>query len=191
MKRLSVVALLGLTVLLSSGSAHAAPKPRGIGSALRALGGSIVIPPEWEGRWTTADSTYDCTAGFTSYSVDEDTICGGQVFSEEANGVQMNCSGTADATTMHATCTGSSEIFPDCQINFSTVIDVVRTGTTYRAVTTINITYTGTGVGCDFIPPSCTRIVTYGTRVDDPPVGFCEVTPIRRTTWGQLKTHYR
>jgi hypothetical protein len=192
MKRLTVIALLGFTFVFAFGSAHAGPSTRGFGAGLRVVGGSLIIPAEWDGIWTTADSTYDCTAGFTAYSVDEDTICGGQTYSEAPpdTSVELTCTGTANATTMHATCNGSSMFFPDCQANYEIVVDVVRTGETYRSVTTINITFSGTGVGCSFIPTRCTRIVTYGTRTASAPPSFC-TTSVKRSTWGELKAHYR
>ena len=69
-------------------------------------------------------------------------------------------------------------------------IDVVRTNDTYRSVATVNTSYSGTGTGCDLLPPSCTRTVSYGTRTGPAQTAYCE-TPARQTTWGRLKVTYR
>ena len=59
-----------------------------------------------------------------------------------------------------------------------------------RSVATSNQTYTGTGKGCDLIPDGCSRNVSEGTREGAAPIAYC-TTPIRRSTWGRLKTIYR
>src|SRR5437773_4796146 len=82
MKRLFDICLVSLFVALSFGSSYARPSTHGFGAALRAMDGPITVPPEWDGIWTTADSTYDCTAGFTEYSTGKDTICGGRAYSQ-------------------------------------------------------------------------------------------------------------
>ena len=69
-------------------------------------------------------------------------------------------------------------------------IDRIRTGDTYRSVTVTNVTYSGTGLGCDLVPPSCTKVVSYGTRTGPAPAEYC-LTPVKRATWGQLKVAYR
>ena len=191
MKRLAVICLVSLFVALSFGSAYARPSTHGFGAALRAMDGPITVPPEWDGIWTTADSTYDCTAGFTEYSTGKDTICGGRAYSQAPPGpVTFTCNGTSDATSIHVTCSGSSEIFPDCQATYVIQTDVTRTGETYRSVTTIDVTYSGTGEGCSLLPSSCTRDVTYGTRTGPAPLDFC-LTSVKRSSWGQLKILYR
>jgi len=192
MKKLSVVFLLLLAAMLLSGSAQAAPTGYNFGRALRIMSGSFTVPPEWDGIWSTQDSTYDCTTGPTGTSSGLDTLCAGQVFDENSpdGSLTFTCTGTADATTVHATCSGSSTVLPDCQAIFDIQIDVIRSSESYRSVSTTTVTYSGTGTGCSLLPGSCTRIVTYGTRTGPAPSVYC-LTPVKGTTWGRLKMLYR
>ena len=182
-----VIALLLSASLLPAGPAHANPGAYDF-SLARSLLSEIKVPPEWDGVWTTEDSLYDCTTGFKSFFSSADTLCSGQVY----NGGSLNftCSGTADATSFHATCSGSEPVFTDCLLTFDIQIDGTRTGDSYRSVTVTNSSYSGTGTGCDLLPPNCTRSVTYGTRTGAAPSAYC-LTPVSQTTWGQIKVKYR
>jgi len=191
MNRLAVGYLLLLTTLLAFGPSHADPAAPRDGNAFRLLAGSITVPSDWDGIWTTQDSVYDCTTGPMSTSSSVDTICSGQSFNGgSSGGSPFTCTGTADATTIHATCTGSSAAGTDCQADYNIQMDVTRTNTTYKSVSTINVTYSGTGLGCDLYPPMCLRVVSYGTRTGPAPTAYCN-TAVMRPTWGRLKTLYR
>jgi len=159
---------------------------------VRALGGTIVVPPEWDGVWDLTDSTYDCNDVPMGVSTDRDTICGGQVYDSGGDGgpYALDCTGTVTATTLDITCTGSGEVFPDCNAVIDMHITGTRTGDNSRTVIIINTTYSGTAKGCDLLPPNCTQLVTIGTRIGPAPSDFC-TTPARTTTWGKLKTLYR
>jgi hypothetical protein len=89
------------------------------------------------------------------------------------------------------TCDGYIVPFPDCSTNIHIQNDVVRTNSSYRSVTTVSTSSTGTALGCNLIPPSCTRTVSYGTRTGPAPSEFCILTGVRRATWGRLKMMYR
>ena len=97
-----------------------------------------------------------------------DTLCSGQVFTENAPGspLAIVCNGTADATTFHATCSGSDTVFTDCLVTFDIQVDGVRTGESYRSVTTTNTSYSGTGTGCDLLPATCTRRAAGSSNVE-------------------------
>ncbi|MGH3055515.1 MAG: hypothetical protein ACRDL7_11120, partial [Gaiellaceae bacterium] len=101
-----------------------------------------------------------------------------------------DCTGSATATTLDQTCTGSSEVFPNCTANFTIVTHATRTGTTYHRVSTVDLSYAGTAVGCDLVPPSCTQYDSWGTYFSPSPAGYC-ATEVRRFSWGALKTIYR
>ena len=191
MRRRILVLLVLLAPSLSSVPARAEPAQFNFMGALRIAGSSVTVPLEWDGVWATSDSVYDCTTGFRSTSPGSDTLCAGQVFSQNVPGspISFDCSGTADATTYHVTCSGSADVL-GCQVTYDIQTDGTRTGTTYRSVTTSTTTYSGTGVGCNLIPSTCTRIVSYGTRTGPAPTTFCS-TPVRNTTWGRLKVIYR
>ena len=191
MTRIAFVLLLSAS-LLRAGAAHAAPRAYDFSQALRLMSGSVTVPPEWDGVWTTQDSVYDCTTGFKQFVSGVDTLCSGQVFTENAPGspLAIVCNGTADATTFHATCSGSDTVFTDCLVTFDIQVDGVRTGESYRSVTTTNTSYSGTGTGCDLLPATCTRRVIYGARTGPAPAAYC-TTPANRTTWGQIKVLYR
>jgi hypothetical protein len=181
-----------LATTLAAGSAHAAPALPKLGGFLRLAGGSIVIPPEWDGIWATVDSSSDCVGGPVTVEASEDTICGGAVYSMDPGegGVEFTCSGTADATTMDITCTGGQDLFPDCHMTVTVHIVGTRTDETYHSVSTLETSTSGTAKGCDLFPSSCQRTATDGTRTAQTPPGYC-TTPARRSTWGSVKAHYR
>jgi hypothetical protein len=190
--RLAFVVLLLSASMMPSGPARAGTAAYNFGRVLRVADASVVVPPEWDGLWATQDSVYDCTTGFKSFSSGVDTLCAGQVYTQDpgSSPVTLTCTGTADATSFHATCSGSAEVFADCQLLMEVQTDATRTGDSYRSVTTISTTYSGTGLGCDLLPATCTRVVSYGTRTGPAPVDYC-LTPAKRTSWGQLKVSYR
>jgi hypothetical protein len=182
MRRLALTLVLPASLLLI-GSVDASPIPERLARMARA---SVIIPSEWDGTWTTLDTIYTCQGVFQSTSTDADTLCGGKDYSEGPN--SLVCTGTADATTLDVTCTGSEPVITDCDANYSIVIHGTRTASTYFTVTTINITYSGTG--CGPIPPTCVQINTHGTRTGPAPTEYC-ATSTRRTTWGEIKALYR
>ncbi|MCC6350038.1 MAG: hypothetical protein IT347_10670 [Candidatus Eisenbacteria bacterium] len=152
---------------------------------------SITIPPEWGGIWDVTDSTYDCLGNFQSVDTEPDTLCPGtQVIGDDENPVVWDCSGTADANSVNVTCTGSSELMPDCVANYTYTISGTRSSDSYFVVTTISITYSGTAKGCDMIPPYCSQNNSHGIRTAPTPVSYCQ-TPVRPGTWGELKVRYR
>ena len=87
-------------------------------------------------------------------------------------------------------CTGTNELFPDCQLTMTFETHSTRSGDSFRAVTKTTTTYSGTGVGCDYFQDDCKIDVTEGTRTGPAPPAYC-ATPTRRTSWGQLKILYR
>ena len=188
MTRFAIAVLLS-AALLPTGTARAGPVASDFWDGLRLAGQSIVVPPEWDGIWTTEDSVYDCVTGFKTFDAGKDTLCSGQVYAQ-GGPLSLVCNGTADATTFHATCTGSEMVFPDCMLLVDIQIDATRTADSYRAVTVTNTSYSGTGTGCSLLPPTCTRSVTYGTRTSGAPADYC-ATPVKQTTWGRLKAAYR
>jgi hypothetical protein len=192
MRRFVLLFLLLSATLLPAGSALASGVPLDFGRPFKLLGTLDNVPAEWAGVWTTQDSIYDCTTGFMSSSSGADTLCTGQALTQSVpnSPIVFTCTGTSDATTYHLECNGSVEFFPDCQTVMQIVTDGTRTSESYRTVSTITTTYSGTATGCDLIPGSCLRIVAYGTRTGPAPADYC-TTPAKRTTWGQLKVSYR
>lgn len=189
MNRVVFVSVLVLSLSLARGSSAAAPHAAGLVSALRAMGGPVTVPPEWQGIWTVQDSVYDCMGNPMSTSTGADTLCTGDTYDQNPGGVQYNCSTTINAGTVHWTCNASIEIFTDCKASYAVQGDGTRTGDSYVFVSTSNVTYTGTGFGCNLVPQSCTRIVSRGTRTDASPTAC--LTPAQTTTWGRLKVIYR
>ena len=155
-------------------------------------GGQVTIPPEWDGIWAYADSSYDCIGNFTDESAGDDTLCAGAVVYQPEDQVPTNftCSGSANATTVDVTCTGSEEVVPDCTFNVSFTLHAIRTGTTFYAVSTTSATYDGTGLGCDFLPDFCDQTNTRATRTGPAPPAYC-ATPVLPASWGELKIRYR
>ena len=182
MRRLALTLVLPASMLLI-GSVHASSVPERIARMARA---SVIVPSEWDGVWTTLDTIYTCQGAFQSTSSDADTLCGGKDYDAGPN--NLVCTGSADATTMDATCTGTEPFITDCDASYSIVTHGTRTADTYFLVTTIDITYVGTG--CGPLPPTCVQINTHGTRSGPAPTAYC-ATPTKRTTWGEVKALYR
>jgi hypothetical protein len=192
MSRLIFASLLLLAALLPSGAARAEPGAFGSPNAFRLMAGSITVPPEWDGVWTSTDSTYNCLGASLGVSTVTDTLCAGQVISQDGTGLPVifTCTGTADANSIHQNCTGSMQISADCQVEYQIQIDGTRSGTTFRSVTVSQVTYTGTGLECTLLPGSCRRVVSYATRSGPAPLDYC-VTPVKGASWGRLKMLYR
>lgn len=172
----------------------AAPAGAGIRLSARGPGGVLAgdtIPPEWAGIWTFTDSTYDCGGELLSTDSGTDTLCSGKpVLVDDASPYQLSCTGSTTATTADVTCTYTGEIFPDCTVTLSVEFHAVRTSNSYVATGTTSQQYAGTGKGCDFLTDSCTRTVTYGTRIAGEPTAYC-ATPVLPATWGSVKSRYR
>jgi len=194
MSRLLLLLMVAAALLGAATTAAAAPRALRYAEALRAAGGSVTIPPEWDGIWASEDSVYDCEGAFQSVESYFDTLCAGQVYAyadEPFGGMfTITCSGTATATTAHVTCSASGEVMTDCLFTFDNEFDAIRTGDTFVAVSITNMGYSGTAEGCNLIPGSCTRIVTRATRISPAPTDYC-LTPTRSATWGELRVRYR
>jgi hypothetical protein len=158
----------------------------------RMVKATVVIPVEWDGVYTTLDSTYDCNGVFQNTSTATDTICGGKDYSPNQGGspVQFNCTGSANATSFDMTCTASFDVVPNCTAHFDVATHGTLSGGMYFTVTVVNVTFTGTDPLCAFETPSCNQYNSHGTRTGPAPAGYC-ATPTRRTSWGQVKTIYR
>jgi hypothetical protein len=180
------IALLAIALcLFGSGSAQAA-QSISIEGMFKAFSTSIPIPAEWEGIWSAQDSTYTCSPmTLQVVTTEQDTLCSGQVLTfPEVVGFTIDCSGTADGTTVHYTCTGGGELFPGCTETINVTTDVTRTGDSFYSVTTLSVTYTG----CP-IADHCTISHTHGTRIGNG-VAECAV-PAKPGTWGRVKATYR
>lgn len=186
MTRLALTFLLPASMLLI-GSAEASSVPETIAKLAKA---SVVAPPEWDGFWATIDSVYTCAGVFQSTSIGADTICGGKDYSSRppGTGIELQCTGNADATTIDVTCTGSGPVFADCDADYTVVIHGTRTADTYFIVNTVNITFVGTG--CLGVPPQCIQVNSHGTREGQAPPDFC-ATPTKKSSWGEIKVLYR
>lgn len=187
---LLTLVLLGAAFL--SGPANADVSPGRLREILKQARASITVPPEWDGIWTTADSVYSCAGDLQETDVSVDTLCAGAEYLPEDPGtqIQFNCTGSADATTYTLSCTGSSEVFENCTATYTLTAHGTRTGDTYFDVTTLEITYSGSGTGCEFLQGICTQTNTHGTRSGPAPAQYCS-TPARSTTWGRVKQQYR
>ncbi len=194
MRRVLLLCLTSLTLFAAfTTPASAGPRAKRWTQILRSAGGSITVPPEWDGIWASEDSVYTCEGAFQGIDSYLDTLCAGQVFGNQESGdpgITFNCTGSATSTTVSITCTGSSEVVPDCTVTISSNSEATRTGDTYVATSLSSFNYAGTAIGCDLIPDDCQRTVTYATRLGPAPIEYC-VTPTRASTWGQIKVRYK
>jgi hypothetical protein len=147
-------------------------------------------PSEWEGIWTTLDSTYiNCEISFTPPSPGADTICAGARFEQPSDpGFNVTCSGNADATTFSMHCTGTADLEGGCTGTVDITIEGTRTGSTFKRTSVMNFTPTAPSAECIAI---CIRTVSYGTRTGPAPMDYCTTTPVKPSSWGRLKILYR
>ena len=190
-KAFLLVALFASTML--PGIASGEPMNAGLKRHLATTRASatIVVPVEWGGIWSVTDSTYDCAGVLQSVESTSDTLCPGEqtVDPQQFPGT-FDCTGSADATNIDVTCSGTSELFPDCSSTFSSSLRGTRTGENYFVVSTVEVTYSGTAEGCDLVPGYCLQVNSHATRTAPTPTEYCQ-TPVRPTTWGNLKVRYR
>lgn len=190
-KTMPLVLLLSAVMFPAAASAQSTTTGLKHQLVITRAGVTIVVPPEWGGIWTVTDSTYDCEGALQNVEASEDTLCPGEpAFDPQQSPYPIDCTGSADATNIDVTCTGSAELFPDCQANFTSTLRGTRTGESYFVVSTTEITYSGSGTGCEFVPPFCMQINSHATRTGPAPVAYCQ-TPARPTSWGTLKVRYR
>ena len=182
-----VTALLFCVLGLGARTAHTAPLPAAALVHPIGMSGGITIPVEWSGVWTVVDSSYDCPNVFKSTSTSSDTLCTGHTYEGDPTYV---CTGSATATTFTQTCDGTFNVAQDCDAVFHLESHGTRSGESYFTVSTITVSYSGTGKGCDLFPPSCTQYNSHGTRTDPEPTERC-ASPVRPSTWGQVKVLYR
>jgi len=175
-------------LVLQAGPALAQPTPD-IKEILRALGPATTVPPEWDGIWETTDSIFTCTGGLEDVSTGADTLCA-RAEIPPPMGINYDCTGTADATTVHLTCTIQYDPYPNCHANSLAEVDGTRTGDIYYFIAISNTTFSGSGFGCRMLPPQCSIIHIRGVRTGQAPLEYC-ATPTHPTTWGAIKMHYR
>src|SRR5262245_38484720 len=142
MKRLAAVLLLVVALLVVLADAAAARLPRSPFRLLQlglAAADPYKIPAEWDGIWTSNDSTYDCTGGFQSIDATDDTLCSGAVFLDpnDISGT-VDCTGSWSATTINITCTGVDTILTGCVATFTYSIRGTRTGDDAFLVITVS-----------------------------------------------------
>lgn len=186
------VAVILMCAVMGTVEVASAAEPIRLSDIMKAAGLEITVPPEWDGIWSYTDSTYTCAGQLQGVSTGLDTLCAGQVLDTESEGgpENLDCTGSATATTLEYTCTGSEEIFEDCTATFTVTADGTRTGDSYVSEVIVDITYAGTGFGCDLVPGTCLRTVTHATRLGPAPPSYC-VTPTEKSTFGRVKVMYR
>jgi len=195
MKRLAallIVVSASLVLLADAAAAARLPhSPLKLLQLSQAAFDPFKIPPEWDGLWTSTDSTYDCTGGFQQVETGEDTLCSGAVLLDENSFVgQFDCTGSVSATTINITCTGMDTVVTDCFATFSYNIHGTRTGDDTYVVATISIIYDGPALECGFIPDTCLQINSHAHRTGPAPTAYC-ATPTLPSTWGGVKIRYR
>jgi hypothetical protein len=149
------------------------------------------IPPEWDGIWTSTDSTYDCAGGLQQVAVGEDTLCSGAVFLDPVNFTgPAECTGSITATTINITCTGDTMVVPDCVATLAYSIQGTRAGDDAYQVATISVSYDGSAPECGFFPDYCFQVNAHAHRTGPAPPTYC-ATPTLPSTWGGVKIRYR
>jgi hypothetical protein len=189
-KRLIVALLIVVTLLALANALEAATPPARWVDLLRPASSQVVLPPEWDGVWESTDSTYDCNDVLQSVETNSDTLCAGQDLTYNPATYNVTCTGSANATTADIHCSGTAEVIPECTATLQIDSHVVLSGDSYFSITTTSVSYSGAALGCDLIPPSCTKIRSHATRLSPAPPAYC-LTPSRSSTWGEMKIRYR
>lgn len=133
-------------------------------------------------------SVYQCDGAFITTGANTDTICGGSDFYLVRGSNPLACTGSADATTLDETCTGSITDAAGCIVGETVAFHGARTDDSYFLVFTFNFTYSG--AACGGAVPQCIQVNRYGTRTGPAPADFC-ATPTKPSTWGRIKALYR
>jgi len=191
MRRIATT-LFVFACLLTFRPAQAATESQDVARAYRYARAAVVVPVEWDGIWANVDSLYNCGGALQNASTSTDTICGGKDFLPDTTGlpITFNCTGSATPTAFDMTCTGSEQVFLNCTASFTMVTHGTRSGDSDHIVSTITITFAGTGAGCSSLPPTCAQIDTWGTRTGPAPPAYCAI-PTVKSTWGGIKARYR
>lgn len=190
MNRTATLLLFATLTIASTGSALADAMPPGLDGVFKAAQAAIRVPPEWDGVWAVTESTYTCAGAVQSTDASTDTMCAGQTYTSSGGGITLTCTGTATATTIDATCSGSGLVFTDCTADFTVVTHGTLSGDTFFTVSVLNVTFSGTGAGCDLLTPMCDQVNRHGTRQSAAPTDYC-LTPTLPATWGRLRLRYR
>jgi hypothetical protein len=187
MKTIPSLFACALFLSFASAAQSAELRPLSFTDMLRAMNsrGNPTLPSAWAGVWDFDDADYDCgTNEFLGSDPSVDTLCTGDTFQEEG---KLDCSGTASDTEIDIACTGSSEIFPGCNVTSTFTLQATRSGETLTAVATFSFDFEPDD--CAFQEDSCIRTETTGTRIAPEPAE-CS-TPVEPNTWGRVKAAYR
>jgi hypothetical protein len=181
---------LGILLLIVPTVSLARVPQLSMAEALSSLEDEFPVPAAWSGIWTENIVEFDCD---TEEQVDAysftDTLCTGDpAFVSDGSVPGLVCTGTVSDTQINMECSWSSEVFEGCTATFAVTMVGTRTGDSYQATSTLNISYVGGGP-CEFLTGSCTREESTGTRIaPQPPT--C-ITPVEDATWGGIKALYR
>jgi len=148
----------------------------------------VLFPEEWGGIWELESVNEDCETGeLISESAVTDTLCPGTSIEGiiEAGGtIDVTCQGSADATRIVATCSGSFEVFPGCTAEVDWSFDGTRGGDTMVLDQQIVISYQGACLGLE---DTCTDNRVDGVRIDSAWSDYCAPTGVQQRTWGAMK----
>jgi hypothetical protein len=142
MKRLALTLLLPASMLLI-GSAEARSVPETIAKLAKA---SVTAPPEWTASGRLSTRSIPARACSRARASARTPFVVGRIRrGPPGTGIELHCTGNADATTIDVTCTGSGPAFAGCVMPSTRQIHGTRSDDTYFNVTTINITSWGQG----------------------------------------------
>jgi len=183
--------MLGLILVAGFTTEASAERKSGLFKTVSGIADGPAIPPEWAGVWAYTDSVFSCTGVFDFVETGNDTLCAGEILGEEGEGpvTDVTCNGSSDANTVSMTCSGSTEVLPDCQATFATSLTGTRTGETYKVTSQFELTFSGGALGCGAFPGFCELIRTTATRIGPEPTE-CS-TAVDQADWGLVKQLYQ
>ncbi len=183
------IALFGIALLCFTAlEAHAAT-PRFPGFPQVLMGETPQIPAAWSGIWETTDSVYDCAdpPNLIATSTRTDTLCAGSDYSQELQGFELTCTGSADDNSAQLSCSGLVPYEEGCDLQFTMETQMTLSGQT--AFSVAQISAVPVPEGC--IPFALCQIIRSHMFRTGPEPKDCALTPVRSTTWGQVKSIYR
>lgn len=147
-----------------------------------------VYPAGWQGVWMVTTEARDCDTGeIVSVEVAADTICAGDPFGFDVEGVHVECTGLVTDDAVAAECSGTAAPFPGCEAVLSSQVEGSRTGDAFSMTQRVLVDLPST---CPF-RDLCFDVRMTAERTSDAS-GICPpVSGVEPLSWGVIKVRYR
>ena len=180
-----MILCIAVPAAVTAGEVPSPPDVRTVLSLLQDGG----VPEDWAGVWSNEMELRTCEDVVISTNTAVDTVCTGDLVDPGDDLDDLDCDFNVDGNTVTMSCDMVIEVDDTCVQNVSWDYTAVLDGDVITATIILETTAEGTGVVCDNLPDSCTKIVMTSTRIGPEPAECA--TPVETTTWGGIKQQYR